>query len=474
MSESSDVARRLSLGVGSQAYGQLVLVVIRLGEVPLFLHYWGAQLYGEWLMLAAIPTYFALTDGGFAGAASREMSMRSGAGDNPAALSAFQSTAVLLGLVSLLMIGTTFFLTRFLPLGVWLGFHEIGTSEVAAVLLLLIVHVALGFQGGLINGGFWCSGKYPMGMALATSTQLIEFVALAATVAMGGGPVQAAWAYLGGRLVGTLVMGLALRRATPWLRYGRARASLGTIRRLASPAFASLAFPVGNAMNLEGMRIVVGVVLGPAAVAAFVPLRTLGNFAAQPRTVVNRLIEPELSLAFGRGDAQLFGRLLLRGCQVAIWFCAILICALLLFGPLIWPIWTRGAVTMHMPLFLLILAATLVNSVWYTALMVPYATNRHQRVAVLYTIVYGVGALAGAYACVARLGLSGVGVALVVAESVMAILAVPTALRLSQQRWGAWLSAILRPPTFILSHASASRVVPRPAPNDLVRRDLEK
>ena len=92
---------RLTKGLGAQGYSQAVQIFIRLAEVPLLLVYWGTQLYGEWLMLAAIPAYLAIADGGFAGVASREMSMRSGAGDRRGALALFQSTWLLLLLVSL-------------------------------------------------------------------------------------------------------------------------------------------------------------------------------------------------------------------------------------------------------------------------------------------------------------------------------------------------------------------------------------
>ena len=245
--------------------------------------------------------------------------------------------------MSLAVFAIAFVVVPFAPLSDWLGFEQISAGELSFVLLVLVTHVLVGFQGGLINGGFWCSGRYPLGMALAATTQLIEFAAMVAAVALGGGPVQAASAYLAGRVVGTALTRLALRRATPWLRYGLANASVAEIRRLAAPAFASLAFPLGNALNIQGMRLVVGMVLGPAAVAAFAALRTLTNFATQPRLIVNRLIEPELGVAFGAGNQALFNRLFLRGCQVALWAGIAVALALLLAGPTVWPIWTARA-----------------------------------------------------------------------------------------------------------------------------------
>ena len=56
-------------GAGAQAFNQVVQIFVRLAEVPLLLGFWGLQLYGEWLMVATIPVYLAIADGGFAGAA---------------------------------------------------------------------------------------------------------------------------------------------------------------------------------------------------------------------------------------------------------------------------------------------------------------------------------------------------------------------------------------------------------------------
>lgn len=429
---------------------------MRLAEVPLLLHFWGLQLYGEWLMLAAIPAYLAISDGGFAGAASRDMSMRSGVGNHVGALAVFQSIAILLGIVSLLVLGFAALLTEVAPLDKWFGFQEIGADELEFVLLLLVSHVIVGFQGGLVNGGFWCSGRYPLGMALGSTTQLIEFAALAGAVALGGGPVEAAGAYLAGRVAGTVLARLGLKRATPWLHYGIGNASVREIQRLAKPAFASLAFPLGNALNIQGMRLVVGLALGPAAVAVFAPLRTLSNFATQPRLIVNRLIEPELSLAFGAGDNGLFSRLFLRGSQTALWLCLLVAIALMVFAPWLWPVWTRGEADIHWPLFVILLGAAIANSVWYTALMVPYATNRHGRIAVVYAVVYGLGALAFGYLSASLGGLAGAGAGLLAAEIAMAAYVVPAALRMGQQCWPVWLSSILQPPTFLLARVTAT------------------
>ena len=447
---SSGIRRRILKGFGAQGFSQAVQIFIRLAEVPLLLTFWGTQLYGEWLMLSAIPVYLSISDGGFAGAACREMTIRGGAGDKTGVRAVFQSTWLLLVAVSFAAGLLAFGFVQAAPLKDWLGFSVMKSLEIKFVLLLLVAHVLIGFQGGLLYGGFWVTGRYPIGMYLIAGTQLLEFLGLAAAVALGGGPVQAVLGYLAGRLLGTGLMWLGQRQASPWLRHGFSHASFSELRRLTAPAFASLAFPLGNALNIQGMRLVVGLALGPSAVAVFVPLRTLSRIVMQPGSIINRLIEPEMALAFGANNILLFRRLFTRSCQLALWGC-LGVC--LLVGPgahWILPVWTGDKVAMHWPTYIVFLASGLINGIWYTALMVPYATNRHGRIAIFYSLVYGATAFGLGYFLTAGLGLGGAALALLLAEAAMAVVVIHASLRMARMGLAQWGRTALRLPFDLL------------------------
>ena len=72
---SAALRSRLTKGLGGEVYARLVTVLVQLAGVPIFLHAWGAPLYGEWLILAAIPWYLTMSDAGFARAGTNEMTM---------------------------------------------------------------------------------------------------------------------------------------------------------------------------------------------------------------------------------------------------------------------------------------------------------------------------------------------------------------------------------------------------------------
>src|ERR1017187_5195773 len=57
-------AGRFLRGLGSTALGQAISAAGSILLVPLFLHAWGADLYGRWISLTALASYLGLLDMG--------------------------------------------------------------------------------------------------------------------------------------------------------------------------------------------------------------------------------------------------------------------------------------------------------------------------------------------------------------------------------------------------------------------------
>lgn len=443
------VIRRLRNGLGAQGFSQAVNLFIRLAEVPLLLAFWGAERYGEWLMVAAIPAYLAMADGGFTGTTQREMTMRMGAGDRQGALAVFQSTWVLLLLLSVIIMGLAALATGLLPLGQWFNLKSMPGKTLPIVILLLTAHIVLGFQCGLIYGGYSCECRYARGTILGATTQLLDFSGLAIVVMLGGGPIQVAAGFLTGRVLGLLLFLRDLPNVAPWLRYGWANASKGQIVRLARPSLASMAFPLGEAMNIQGMRLVVGVVLGPVAVATFSSIRTLCRSAMKPIVVIARLIEPEMALAFGAGNHELVRKLFTRSSQLTLWIALPACVALWLIGEPLLGLWAGGQLVLDTSLYALLLLASVANSLWFTALMVSYATNRHQGIALFYAATQG-AVLMLAVVFAYQLGVAGVGLAIATMEIMLIVWILRQALHLTGESFRGWARTVVQPSLLLL------------------------
>ena len=191
--------------------------------------------------------------------------------------------------------------------------------------------------------------------------RLVELLFLAVVVVFGGEPVAAASALLAGRAVGAVTMRVMLRRVDPDIEFGWRRARLATIKRLAHPALAFSAFPLANALNLQGMVLVIGITLGPAAVAVFATLRTLTRFGIQLVGSVNRIVLAEIANAFGAGDTNLLRKLHHHACQAALWLSIAVAVGLAVLGAWIVRVWTDGAIEMQHGLFYTLLAVLIVT-----------------------------------------------------------------------------------------------------------------
>lgn len=450
---ASQLAQRLRKGVGAQGFSQAVNLFIRLAEVPLFLAFWDANRYGEWLMVATIPVYLAMADGGFTGSSQREMTMRAGAGDKVGALAVFQSTWVLLLIVSGLLLATAALATFMLPLAKWLALSTMPGSTLPAVILMLATHVALSFQVGLIYGGYCCEGRYARGTFLMSVASLLDFAGLAVAVIAGGGPIEAAAGYLLGRILGLLLLIYDLPSVAPWLSFGAKFASKVQVARLIRPSLASMAFPLGDALNIQGMRLVVGLVLGPTAVTVFSSIRTLCRSAMRPIIVIARLTEPEIALAYGAERHDVVRNLFTRSCQITVWTVLTACVALWFGGELLFRAWTGGKIAIEPQLYAWLLLASAVNGLWYTALMVPFSTNRHGTISMFYSLGYGIGVLALSAIFMQAFQLAGAGFAILIGELAMAIIVIPAALRLSGVSGPAWCATVAMSPLSLFLRA---------------------
>ncbi len=454
MSAAFDAAafkQRLLKGVGANAYGQLVSIGVQLLSVPVFLHFWGLNLYGEWLILSAIPAYFGLSDIGFATVAGNDMAMRVAQDDRSGALEVYQSVWLLISGMSLLVAAIAALLLSTLPLGSMLALPHIPAAQAAATMFVLILYVLVGLQGGVLNAGFRSSGRYAYGTTLSNTTRLAEWLLAVATLACGGGVVQVACALLLGRCGGTACQWLALRRELPWLRLGCAAGRRATVRRLFKPALAFMAFPLGQALNIQGMILVLGLTLAPSAVVVFSTYRTLTRLLIQAVSLLNHAVWPEISAAYGAGSMTLVRSLHRKGSMAAFWIGLAGAVCLGIGG--IWVIgaWVRHAFAPDPLLLALLLLAAFLNILWQTSSMVLMATNRHQLISLFFLASTAGGLLLSAL-LIRLLGIDGAAMAMILAEVPMLFYAIGAALSVAGDKFPGYARAIVGAPFKRFTH----------------------
>jgi len=458
VTDSSKLRHRIGRGLGATAFGYGFNLFAQIVSVPIFLRFWGVQLYGEWLVLSTVPGYFAMSDVGFSSVASNAMTMSVAEGDYEGALTTFQSTWLFITGLTVLALAVGVAIVWLFPVERWINLSQMSHAEAATVITLLLLYVTVDLQGTLLAAGFRCVGLYAAGTFWGTILKFIELIALLLAVGLGASPPAAALVYLGFRIGAQCTYRLILKRRAPWIVYGVKHARADVVWRLARPAVAFMSFPASSALRLQGMVTLVSVLLGPVAVVTFTTVRTVSNAARQFIGIVNRTLWPEMSMAFGARNLMLARRLHGYACQASVWIGIASVLVLGATGRGLIAIWTRGAVRPDGVFLLLMLLSGVVSAFWYTSSVVPMSVNRHERLAV-YILLGNASSLLLAAVFAPFGGLRGIGLALLVADLAMSIIALRTSLTLLEEHIRGFAGCFFRIPAF-LRFANADRRLP--------------
>lgn len=449
------VRRRLLDGVLAGGFGQAVTLLIQLVSLPLFLHVWGSELYGEWLLLTAIPAYLAMSDAGFASVAANRMAMDVAQGRHDAALVVFQSTLLVLAVASAIAFGAGLVAVRILASHTGLeALNRAAPGQLTAIVLVLAAQVAVGFYGGLAAAGYRCEGRFARATMAANAVRLAEFAATVGALLALGTPLAIALAALATRLAGTFLIFGDLRRAADWIRPGLSHARMACVRGLLRPAFAFAAVPLGAAMLQQGMALVVGTVMGAPHLVVWSAVRTASRVLLQASSLLNAPLWPELSIAYGRGDLGLARRLHRMAVQLSLWLVTPPAFVLFAASSLIFRVWSHGQITVAPTLFAVNLLQVVVNLIWGTSSVVAAAVNRHEQNSLAFLAAASLS-VAAAIPLTQHFGLLGTSIALLGTDVVMLPIAAGSALRLVADKPSEFIANVIRPPLHLMFAARA-------------------
>jgi O-antigen/teichoic acid export membrane protein len=437
---------RILKGVMANGFSQVVNAAIQLLGLPVFLRIWGVELYGEWLMLSALAAYFTLGDLGFVSVAANDMTMHMAKGDTQKTLATFQSTLAVVVMAAGLILLAVAILAGLQAQWSLLPLHRIGSTDATLILFIIGVQVILDFFAGLAMAGLRAQGRYALGIFSNNVGRLMEFLAALAVIVAGATPLQTITTMLVVRLLSTLTLALMMRKISPCLVFGFGHASKAEIRLLLGPSIAFMGFPLGNALSLQGVTVLIGIMFSPGAVVLFATLRTLTRLVTQSLAIVNHSIWPEISIAYGAQDHTMVHALHQRSVQCSLWISLAGALSLAWTGNAIVKYWTHGAVIPDPILFSLLLLVMVANAIWFGSFVLQAATNRHAYIAATY-ILSSAATLALATQLAKPFELRGVAVALLAGELTMALVVVRRSLTMLDLRASVLTTAVLRPPS---------------------------
>lgn len=421
----SAVLVRIRKGIGQMVVSQCVAAITPLMLVPLFLRAWGPAGYGRWLSLTAIVSYLALLDFGgqtfignlmakeYAGGNADAMRRRLSEG-----LSIF--TLISSGACCLLMV-LAFSLPAFTVLH-----HEIAlTGGDRAVLVLMGGSFLLAIPGGVFATAYRSGGLFSRGLGVANCLKLAGLFGYAATLMAGLGPVAYATVWLGFGVIGTAFVVWDAPRNIPACRHPVI--SLDAARAGLSHLGGSLYFwmlSLGNAINQQGVIVVLSMIAGPTAVATYATHRTAASLVGYVPNLFQGPVFPELTFVHARQNIRGLRDLMRLTLKSVVLLSTALGLFLWLAAPIAYRIWIGHRMQFDRQLYAILLLQAVLASAWTASGWGLMATNHHRGLArwnfgnALVTIVL-------AWLFGGRFGLYGVAIASLVGDIVCGLATYP-------------------------------------------------
>ena len=413
-------------GVVGQVAALISTIGIQLVQVPVYVTSLGAETYGTYLIIIAVPAALVMTDLGLLNASSTLLGRLIATAREGAARAVSRFTSTFLTIV----VGVA--LMPLVIVAVLVPHTGPGIDRVsgAVIFLAYCAWVFLCLVTSLYEGSARASGDYPTTWLLISAFRVIDFTVAAVIVATTQNLPASVLAMCATRLVENVLLRLRLRRRAPWARFLLTRPDRAIATELARPMVGSALQPFAFAVLLQGTVILVGIALGPVAVVALTAIRTLSYGVRQVSNVFVNAGLPRLTLLLARGEldeATRFHRRIIGIVALSSLTGGALVVAL---GPVVLPWWTAGAVDEPPAVLAVFVAQALLDTAWLVLAMPLMARNAH----LAFSVVYAVGAVV-ALTVLALIGPQSI-VEVPIVQSLVAI-AVIAAVVLSTRRFDA-------------------------------------
>jgi len=419
----SPLLKRIVASLGANVFAQVANVTMQLLSLPLFLHQWDATTYGVWLMLSAVPAYLGMADVGMVNTAGNRMTMAMGQGDVHLANRVFQSAQVFM------MVACALLALIFLPIVLLAPIDALSSADHRTALAALTLGVLMLLYSGLSDAFFRATGRYALGTTLSNVLRLCEWGCGLVGLYVWGTFSAVAWCSLAMRAVGVVGLGVTAGRRGQGLSWGVQKASLAEIKAMIRPALSFMAFPLTNALSFQGSTLLVGHLLGPAMVTVFNTYRTLARVAVQLTGVFSFALWAEFSRLFGQGGAAAVVGLYRRSNRLGIALALCLSLALYVAGPMLLKLWTHGAIAYDALLMSILLAYAASGGIQHISRVMLMSVNHHMGLA-QWALGCAVFMLVLGAVLATTMGVSGVGLAMFVSETVMTVVCLILAHRL--------------------------------------------
>jgi O-antigen/teichoic acid export membrane protein len=362
-------------------------VITRLGSlvlVPLFLRYWSATLYGEYLTLFAAVAYLSSLHMGMQTAAVNRLTQAYVRQDfdeyrsvQHTALAFFVVLAVV---VTLLIAG----LVWFLPIPHWIGLKVTTPANAIVVMILLAAYVMWSLPVSVMTGTFQTAGNWARTQWIGNGQQIFVVVLTALVLVVGGGMKTIAFLQVLAIVLTGLFVVFDVRLRHPELSPGIVGSKLSVLKELAHPGMLFALIGVGNLIAYEGSILLTSAVLGGMAVAVLSISKSIADVIRQGLYSITLSLCPDFARMETLGELDKLRRIHRMTVAATSAFTLAFAASIWYEGQDIMMVWTGGRLQPDVVLLRLFLVLIAFQTPWAVSSTVARASNRHKAQAIGY------------------------------------------------------------------------------------------
>lgn len=386
---------RVIRGIGAGVLGQIISLVGRVALVPLYISYWGQELYAYWILLSAVVAYLALADfGGQQYIVMRLTALRA-RNDREGFETVFQtalafyvsiSVALTILLIILLMAGLV------VPDGKLQVDHAFSVRIVIGILgTAVITSLPLGLMLGLYRAG----GHVAMSYMLTNFMLLAQILMQVAVLVLGGGMIAAASAQLLPQLaLMTFVVRDLPFRYTEHTFFSIDKADLSLAKQFIRPSFQFFQVQIAFILSMQGLILIVGAIGSASEVVFFYAARMAANIVKQMLGVISHTVVPEFTRLDAIGGQDALARVFSVGVRVSVILALAIALVIVSFGQEIFNVWLGPEVKYDHSMVYLLFVWTGLSVYVYFSINLLLAVNDQRFVShvMLPCMAFGLGA----------------------------------------------------------------------------------
>lgn len=382
----NSLTKKILNNFGANTISMALITSFQIIAIPIFIKFWGVDLYGEWLVLNAFTAYFSMTDIGINTATANAFSFNYTQGK-------FKKANILLNNnLFFILLSFVFILICLLFFICYYDFNKIFNldlidSKIAEIgIIVLFLQIFFGVLSNTLNTIYRAKGKFSRGMNIDNMIRLVEYLVTIFVIFLGYSILELVVSVL---IVKVLAFFFKVLDSKTIMKYSIKIKyfSYKEFVKIIGPAVSFLSFPISNSILFQGYLLVINFILGSKAVVIFKTVRTMVYLIKAAIGLINKSLWPEFSIEYGRNNIDILRKLHRMSVKSSLLSTITLSMFLFIFGEHIYNFWIGEEVKFNKVLFHLFLGSIFLNSIWNSSVIVLQATNEHQSFSILYVIL---------------------------------------------------------------------------------------